>query len=193
MPMQKVVMLAVDLLLIAGLFGMAGYYYTTNELSAGSWYIIQYDVDTVATAIQTASTGNGMVDMTLTLPPHSYLTLYNDNNINPSYAMVTGQLLNSQKSLEWVVANTVIEGIKKYNTLGYVQGPMVAGLASVFKHIVEQSVVVSHTQLTSPAIGFTLDNSLSDNSKQFNLTLDGTQKVAYFGTYNVPVVVATIE
>ena len=69
---------------------------------------------------------------------------------------------------------------------------MVAGLASVFKHIVEQSVVVSHTQLTSPAIGFTLDNSISDNSKQFNLTLDGTQKVAYFGTYNVPVVVVTI-
>lgn len=187
MAIQKATMLACDLLIIAGLFGMAGYYYGLNQMSAGDWYIIQYDVDMFATAVQTASTGCGVVNMTMTLPAHSYISLYNDGDTDTEFSMVTGQMLHRQRSMEWIVLNTLTEGLKEYNQIGFIKGPIVNGLGTVIKYIVSESSVVSYSQITAPSIETCISNTMGDYPKTFNVEFDGANYVTSGGV-SVPVV-----
>lgn len=187
--LKSAVMLACDLLMIIAAFGLAGYYYSANQMSAGEWYMLQYDVETLATNINTAAAIDGYVEMSMTVPPYSYISVYNDDLSLPSYGTVVGVKVSSQRSMEWLVFNTIIEGSRRYNQLGYVMGPVTRGTASVFQAIFVEKTTVSHTQISSPAYSTIIDNTYGDESQVFDITLDGTGKYLHSGDdYVYPIV-----
>jgi hypothetical protein len=182
---QKTIMLACDLLLIVGLFGMSGYYYSANQVAAGEWYMLQYDVDVIASNVHLASTTRGQVNMTLTLPPQSYISITNNNALYPSYGVVHGQKSYTEKSLEWLIINTTLVTAEDYNQLGYVKGTITQGVGVILKYILLEQSDIVHTQYTAPTYSHVIDNTGVDGDEYLTiyLTLDGSQRILYNGRY----------
>jgi len=188
---QKAIMLSCDLMIITALFGMTGYYYTANQIGAGEWYALQYDVDLLATNIQTAATINGEVTMKMSLPPNSYISIVNDDLINPSYGMVIGQQVQASRTFEWAILNAIIEQTGEYNSRGFAFSPVTNGLATLIKYQLTEKSEVAHVQITAPTLGATIrntDRSLfndidPDTATTFYLTLNGSQRAERNGYY----------
>jgi hypothetical protein len=153
MALQKAVMLMCDLVLIIGVFSMGGYFFSMTEVSAGSWYTLQYDTDLIATGIQAAYAGNGTVDMEVVLPPDSYIHIYTndgDSDTIPRHTLVNGRIHTSESSLEWVVLDTLKNVLKKYHSLGFVQTPIAVGVLDIVKDTYMSGTHMEYTQYTAP-------------------------------------------
>jgi hypothetical protein len=177
-------LLSVDLILIMGLFGVTGYYYTANIMGAGEWYALQYDVDLLATNMQLAASGEGIVNMTMTLPSHSYISVMNDNVINPSYGLVIGQQVHSSRTIEWALLSSMLSSADEYNNKGYAFSSVSNGFTTILQEILMDKSEISYTQITVPTTGGTIRNTDDtwdfgvdpDTATKFKVTLDGTNK-----------------
>lgn len=184
-------MLSLDLVLIIGMFGMAGYYYTANQIGAGEWYALQYNVDLLATNIQMAAAIGGPVSMTMSLPPNSYVTVMNNDPVNPTYGMVIGQQVHASRTLEWSFLNTIIEQSGEYNNKGFMFGPLTNGLATLIQYVLTEKTNICHAQFTAPSYGGTIRNTEKsffgvenpDTATKFYVTLDGSSRANINGYY----------
>jgi hypothetical protein len=193
-------LLSVDLILIMGLFGVTGYYYTANIMGAGEWYALQYDVDVLATNMQMAAATNGMVNMTMTLPAQAYISVMNDDLTSPSYGLVIGQQVHSSRTIEWALLNSMLDSSDNYNQRGYAYSSVTNGFTTILKEILMDKSEITYTQITVPTYGATIrntDDALKtgfdpDTSTQFAITLDGMDR-AQLGDHYYNVVKISYE
>lgn len=178
-------LLSVDLILIMGLFGVTGYYYTANIMGAGEWYALQYDVDLLATNMQLAASGEGEVKMVMTLPSHSYISIMNDDLLTPSYGLVIGQQVHSSRTIEWAMLSSMLSSADLYNNKGYAYSSVSNGFTTLLQEILMDKSEISYTQITVPTLGATIrntddswDSSIDpDTATEFTVTLNGSDKV----------------